>query len=259
MRRNISDLRGIITGASSGIGRAIALQLLKQGARLAVVARRRELLEELAREDGIAPEQVLVIPGDVTLLATRDAAFESVIKAWGGLDLLINNAGVGAIGRFADASPARMQRVLEVNFYAVAEWTRGAIPLLCQGRTPLVVNVGSILGHRGLPFASEYCASKFALRGLSESIRPELAKLGIDLLLVSPGSTETEFFDHVLEKGEYPFADQKGVPAAAVALATARAIERGNKEIIPSWPGRAVVYLNRFCPWLVDWYLRRFG
>ena len=89
---------------------------------------------------------------------------------------------------------------MEVNFFALVEMTRLALPLLKQGVNPIVVNVSSILGHRGVPHSSEYSASKFAVQGFSESIRAEFARLGIDVLVVSPGTTETEFFDRVIEQ-----------------------------------------------------------
>ena len=96
------------------------------------------------------------------------------MACYGGLDLLVNNAGIGAQGRFAEADPARLRQIMEVNFFAPAEMTRAALPLLKQGRRPMIVNIGSILGHRGIPGTSEYCASKFAVQGFSESLRAEL-------------------------------------------------------------------------------------
>src|SRR5581483_9150141 len=126
---------------------------------------------------------------------TRLAALAAAQRQFGGLDILVNNAGVSAWGPFDQAGEDRLRRIREVNFFALAEMTREALPLVKAGRQPLVVNIASILGHRGIPLQAEYCASKFAVRGLSESLRPELARTGIDLLLVSPGTTDTEFFD----------------------------------------------------------------
>jgi NAD(P)-dependent dehydrogenase (short-subunit alcohol dehydrogenase family) len=106
----------------------------------------------------------------------------------------------------------------EVNFFAAAELIRESLPILSRGNHPIVVNIGSILGHRATPRNSEYCASKFALRGLTESLRPELAHLGIDLLLVSPGTTESEFYSHVINAQEKPpWPEQKAAPAVAPA------------------------------------------
>jgi short-subunit dehydrogenase len=149
---------------------------------------------------------------------------------------------------------------MEVNFFAAAELIRAATPLLAQGRTPMVVNIGSVLGHRGIPHTSEYCASKFALHGLSESIRPELARLGIDVLVVAPGSTKTELADHLIDKqGERPWKELEGVPAAQVARRAVRAIERGSHEIFPTWSAWWLAVANGICPRIVDKALKRYG
>ena len=122
------------------------------------------------------------------------------------------------------------------------------------------MNIGSILGHRGLPLNSEYSASKFALRGWSEALRAELAGEGVDVLLVSPGTIETEFFDHLVAKrADLPWGKAKGIPAAAVAEQTVRALERGGREIFPNWRGRALVLANRLAPGMVDRVMARLG
>ena len=258
-KRSIQGSRGIVTGASSGIGRAMAAELARRGANLVLVARRREKLEELAAELRGSPGRIEIVVGDVTQPALREQAVEWAQASFGGLDLLVNNAGIGALGRFEDARPDRLRRIMEVNFFAAAEMIRAALPLLKLGKRPIVVNVGSVLGHRAIPHVSEYCASKFALRGLSESLRAEFARLGIDLLLVSPGTTETDFFDNAIERGDYPWPQQRGVPAALVARRTVRAIERGRHEILVNPRGKLLVWLNRLFPSLVDRFLARYG
>jgi short-subunit dehydrogenase len=258
-RRSIAGMRGILTGASSGIGAALARELVGRGARLVLVARRHDALGELARGLQGGPGEVEVVAGDITDPAVRQNAVDAAERRWGGLDLLINNAGVGGLGRFTQSSPERLRQIMEVNFFAAAELVRAALPLLERGRAPIVVNVGSILGHRGIPRSSEYCASKFALRGWSESLRAELAPWGIDLLLVSPGTTRTEFFDHALAREGVPWANQVGVTPEFVARRTVRAMELGRHEVIVNWRGGALVWLNRFFPRLVDRILARFG
>ena len=138
--------------------------------------------------------------------------------------------------------------------------TRQALPLVSRGERPLVINISSILGHRGIPYQVEYCASKFAVRGFSEALRPELKRLGIDLLVVSPGTTDSEFFEHLLENsGEMPWGRQPGVSADYVAKRVVRAIGTRKHEIIPSTRGTLLVWLNRLCPRLVDAWLSRYG
>ena len=165
----------------------------------------------------------------------------------------MNNAGVSAHGRFADADPDRLRPIMETNFFAAVELTRAALPLLKSGREPIVVNIGSVLGRRGCPHKSEYSASKFALTGFSEALRAELAPQGIDVLLVTAGPTDTEFFQHLLEEhGELPWGEGKPVSPERVARATVRAIELGRHEIVPSWRGWLMLTANRFFPRLVD-------
>ena len=256
-RRTVDGSRAIVTGASSGIGRALALLLAERGASVVAVARSREKLEQLAAES-TAGGRIAILPGDVTHLDTREAAVSMAVERFGGLDLLVNNAGIGTVGRFADASPERLRTIMEVNFFAAAEMIRLALPTLQSGRRPMIVNVASILGHRGIPRMSEYCASKFALRGFSQSLRAELYRLGIDLLVVSPGTTATSFFDHV-DQDSVPWPKERGVTPEHVARRTVQAIERGKHEILVNARGRLLVLASRLAPGLMDRLMARYG
>ena len=260
-KRQINGARAIVTGASSGIGKAIAEELARQGARLVLVARREARLRELCEQIQTKFDTDCVYTaGDIQDSAVRDAALQEAQHTLGGLDILVNNAGIGALGRFEQANSDRLRQIMEVNFFATAEMIRAALPLLKQGRRPIVVNVGSILGHRGIPLSSEYCASKFAVHGLSESLRAEFAPLGIDVLLVSPGTTETDFDTHRIEKlTETPWPEQRGVSPESVARATVRAIRLGRHEIIPNARGRLLCWANRVSPRLVDRFMARYG
>ena len=257
-RRTLAASRVAITGASSGIGRALAEALAAERARLVLNARREEKLRELADRLAAAGCQVELVLGDVTDPAVRQSIIDRAHSAFGGLDVLVNNAGIGALGRFDEADSERLRQIMEVNFFALVELTRLALPLLKAGRQPLVVNVASILGQRGIPLSSEYCASKFAVRGFSESIRAELTKNGVDVLVVSPGTTETEFFSSVIERrGPVPWAERRGQSPEAVARRTVRAMRHGRHEIIPNLQGRILCWLNRAAPRLVDAIMAR--
>ncbi len=228
-----------------------------------MVARNREKLQLLADEIGTlaVPEGSLeIVEGDVTLAETRQQAVQRAVDRWGGLDAVVNNAGIAAFGRFADGPPQRLRQIMEVNFFATAEMIRQALPALREGQYPIVVNVVSILGHRGIPRMSEYCASKFALQGLSQSLRVELAREGIDLLVVSPGTTQTEFYEHVVDgRGEAPWSSGYSVTPAEVARATIKAMRRGRREIFPNVMGHLLVWAHRLAPRLVDRFLRRYA
>ena len=277
-RRTILERRTLLTGASSGIGRALAIELARRGARLVLVARRERLLRELAAEidalqtrsggedradlgddQSISGDRVRLIIGDITDPAIRQRAVDCAAQSFGGLDLVVNNAGAGSRGRFEESTSERLRAVMELDFFAVAELIRLALPHLIVGYQPMIVNIGSVLGHRAIPFASEYCAAKFALRGLSESLRAELSRLRIDMLVVSPGATSTEFSHNLIGAGAYPWREASSVTAEAVARATARAIERGKSEIFVNWRGRLLVWVNRIAPRLVDRVMARFG
>jgi short-subunit dehydrogenase len=202
---------------------------------------------------------VETLQADVRRYADMARVANATVSRFGGLDILVNNAGIGAMGLFEDASPDRLRRVMETNFFSLVEMTRLALPLLKQGNRPIIVNTSSILGHRGIPFSSEYCASKFAVQGFSESIRAEFTRLGIDVLVVSPGTTETEFFDSVIDSTAKPkWPEHKPVTAAEVARQTVRAIRAGRHEIIPNAWGRILCMLNRLSPRLVDRLMARY-
>lgn len=258
-RRTLEGCRTLLSGASSGIGRELALQLAAAGAKLVLTARRQTLLAELAENLRAAGRAVETVAGDIAQPGLRTAALAAARRNFGGLDLLIHCAGVSALGRFAEADPQRLRRIMEVNFFAPVELTREALPMLREGTRPMIASVGSILGHRGVPHSSEYCASKFALRGWTESLRAELAGSGIDVLLVSPGTTQTEFFSHLLAGEAPPWPRQRGVSAELVARRTLRAICRGKHEIVVNPRGKLLVWANRLCPRLVDRLMERYG
>jgi short-subunit dehydrogenase len=230
-RRSLAGARVLITGASRGIGLSLARELAAAGSRLLLHARDERLLASAAAElASLHPgrEAPLVLAGDITLPATRHALVAAVASHWGGLDVLVNNAGVGARGPFRNASPECLRQVMEVNFFAPVELIRALLPLLVAGRQPLIVNVGSILARRAIPRTSEYCASKFALHGFSEALRAELAPSGVDVLMVHPGTTETGFEQRLIEnRGDYRWRKHSGAPPHAVARATVRATAAG--------------------------------
>lgn len=259
-KRQLHDCRALLTGASSGIGRALAIELAKRGVDSVLVARRADRLGEVVSEVDKLGRRAIPIVGDITDAAIRRTAIDAAKNQLGGLDILINNAGVAAHGRFAEADPARVRPLMELNYFAPVELVRESIPLLRDGRQPVVVNVGSILGERGAPHKSEYSASKFALHGFSEAVRPELKKLGIDVLLVAPGPTASEHFNVLLEdKGDLPWGDPPRMPASEVARKIVRAIERGSTFAVIGWRSRIYLLLNRLAPRVIDRVLERYG
>jgi short-subunit dehydrogenase len=258
--KTLDGARALVTGASSGIGRELAIRLAERGARVALVARSADGIAETAGLVRRAGGEALELPGDVTSPADRTRSLDAACAAWEGLDLLVNNAGVSAHGRFHEAGADRLRTIFDVNVFAAAELTRQAIPALRVGRSSCVAFVGSILGWRGVPHNAEYCASKFALRGLAEAIRPELARLGVHVLHASPGTVDTGFFDHLVEtRGELPWGRRRGVTPQFVAERVAQGIERRRNEVTVGWQAAWFVRATRWAPWIVDRVMARYG
>ena len=258
--------RILLTGASSGIGRALALQLAEDGANLVLTARRESLLAEL-KEEILRRHKVNVfcVPGDITDAAVQKRCMETACENLGGLDALVNNAGVGATALIEATGDDLARRLMEVNYLAPLSLTRLAIPHLRssannrQAGTPMIVFLSSVVGFRGVPHYGAYGAAKFAIAGLSESLRAELLCDGIDVLLVSPGTTKTEFFDVLLESSSKPnVPNHNMVSSESVARKIVAAMKRRKKRIIPYFQGKILYYLNRISPGLTDrimsWY-----
>jgi short-subunit dehydrogenase len=258
MPRPIAGSRAIVTGASSGIGRAIALQLAREGADVVITARREDRLRALASEMEKLGRRAPFVAGDITSAEVRGRLISVAGSELGGLDILVNNAGIGALGPFGDADEARLRRVMEVNFFAPVELTRAALPLLRGSKQGVVANVGSVLGHVAVPDKSEYCASKFALHGWTDALREELSADGIDVLLVSPSTTATEFFDRAAaQPGRAVRQNPFQMTPEKVARRVVKAIRRGRREIILPLSGRGLVWSDRLLPGLVSWFLRK--
>lgn len=258
MKRDLSGSRVLITGASSGIGRSMAEQLAGKGARVAVSARSDDKLTELADALNARGGDVLPLAADVTLEGDRQRLLDRVVDVFGGLDVLVNNAGVASWGHFADSTEAILRQVMEVNFFAPAELIRRAIPILVEGRQPAVVNVGSMCGRRGMPAWPEYSASKHALSGLTEALRGELARFDIDILIVQPGLTRSDFSRHFLRNdGRMPIDFAAGMPPEKVAADIIRAIERNRTETVLGHDARWFLRFQRFFPRLLDRLIAR--
>jgi short-subunit dehydrogenase len=257
-RRQLAGLRILITGASQGIGRALALEAARRGMKVLAAARSLALLDELALDAKTAGGVLKTVQADVTSADHRRRMAEAAARHFGGLDVLVNNAGVGATGHFADAAPERMRQIFEVNFFGLTETTRVCLPLLRRGVTPAVVNISSIAAKRGLPARSEYSASKFAVQGFSEALRAELDKDGIDVLVVCPGLTQTNFSQNMIEqKALLKFDHLRGMTSEQAAAATLRSLERGRHDVTLTWQGRLLVLVSRFLPQLADLIARR--
>ncbi len=250
-----------ITGASAGIGRATALRLARDGASVAICARRRDRLETLAAEIDAAGGHALVVPGDVTRAADMDALVARTVEQFGRLDVILCNAGFGIAGSVDRTTPDQMRALLDTNYMGTFLAARAAMPVFRrQGRGHVIV-VSSIVGKRAVPYMGAYAATKFAQVGLAEAIRSECVGTGIHVSVVYPVSTETDFFDVMTrETGatvERAFGPRQ--PVETVADAIARAIARPVPEVYPHRLSRALVWLNAFAPGFTDRIVKRYG
>ena len=259
-KRQLTDKRAILTGASSGIGWHLAQTLAAKKVKLVITARRVERLLELQNLIVSAGGVCEIVAGDITEPKTRDQLIALATSKFGGLDVLINNAGIGAMGRFDEADPDRIRQVFEVNFFSAAELIRAAIPVLSEGNSPLIVNISSVLGHRAVPLKSEYSASKFAMHGFSDALRAELAEDGIHVQLISPSTIDSDFFDSAIEDNTGKSWKKPGaMPPQRVASIIARVMRTNRHEATLSIGGKSLVWLDRLLPSLADRIIAKYA
>ncbi len=261
MRRDVRGRIVLITGASRGIGRRVAERLARRGARLALTSRSVVELESLKAE--LAGTDVDVFPCDLTDPAARTKLVADVVTRFGGLDLLMNCAGVCSFGEFATSTEAINRQVLEINFFAPIELVRLCVPYLTKsaddGYPAAVLNLASLCGRCGIPSLSEHCASKHAFVGMTEAWRGEFARFGIDVLLVLPGLVRSDDLNrHLLRNEGRIYLDfENAQPPDEVADAVVQSLERNTREKAVGNVSWGVWMGKRVFPRAVRWFMRR--
>ena len=251
----------LITGASSGIGAALARELAREGAQLVLMARRGERLEALRAELAAAGAQAIIHVGDVTRRADLDAAVALAIDRYGSLDVAIANAGFGVVGPLEKLSVDDYRRQFETNVFAVLETCKACLPALSKSRGRLVL-IGSVAGYVSTPNASPYAMSKFAVRALALALRPELEPHGVTVTLISPGFVTSEIRQVDNRGGWHPKAKDPlpswlPMPADLAAKKIVSAVSRRRREAIITAHGKILVWLARFAPWVLRFAARR--
>ncbi len=221
----------VVTGASSGMGRLLALRFAREGARVALVARREAELQQLAGEIERSGGQALALPCDV---AERDQVFATALEAQhrlGAVDILVNNAGYGHHRRFLEWDLDDMERMMRVNFFGTLYWTKALLPQMVQRRCGWIVVMASVAGKLGVPEESAYAASKFAQVGLAEALAYEVEDAGVHVLTVCPGTIDTPFFDAEALARMPPVANRMMIEPEQVIDAIIDALAHGKYEI----------------------------
>jgi short-subunit dehydrogenase len=232
--RSVRGLHALVTGASSGIGRALALRLAREGARVSLVARRVDALEDVAREIRAAGGEAAVVPCDVAERAQIEAMARAAHEAFGPVDLLVNGAGYGRHCRFVDHDPDDVERMFRVNTLGSIHVTRALLPAMLERRRGWVVFVASVAGKIASPDESVYAATKFAIVGLASALGLEVEDAGVHVLTVCPGVIRTPFFDEEALARMPPTALRQMAEPEDLVEAVMRALARGRREL--TWP-----------------------
>ena len=245
----------IITGASSGIGKALAFEFSKRGAKLALGARRIDLLEQLREE--LQPAETLIQQTDVSRDEDCKVLVEKTIARFGRIDVLVNNAGISMRAIFEELELDVIRKLMDVNFWGTVYCTKFALPELLKTKGS-VVGVISIAGYVGLPGRTGYAASKFAVRGFLDTLRIENMKKGLHVLVAAPGFTASEVRQAALtadgsKQGETPRNEERMMSAEECAVHIVNAVEKRKRELILTFvEGKLSVFLGKFWPRLLD-------
>jgi short-subunit dehydrogenase len=250
----------VITGASSGIGLATARHLARDGFAVVLGARRADRLEEAVREIRAAGGRAEAVVIDVTREADVQAIVDRAVSAFGGLDVMVCNAGFGFYGTLEDTPPDVMRRMMDVNFIGSYLAARAALPIFRRQARGHLLFVSSIVGRRGIGFMSAYSATKAAQAGFAEGLRAEFAGTAIHVSAVFPVSTETEFHSTVERDYGYTFSRVGPKQSAEhVAAAIAGCIRRPRAEVYPHAGSRALAVINALAPGMADRLVEKYG
>lgn len=246
----------IITGATSGIGKACAEAFGAAGAKIVITGRRAEALQavsQMLRSMGI---DNLPIVADVSVESDHEKVVDQTLERFGKIDVLINNAGITMRATFEEVDLSVIRKVMDINFYGTVYATKYALPHLLKTRGS-IIGISSIAGYRGLPVRSGYSASKFAMQGFLEALRTELLHKGVHVMVACPGFTTSNIRSSALVKdgsvgGETVRDEEKMMSAEAVAQHILKATVRRKRDLILTHQGKLTVFLNKWLPGFMD-------
>ena len=254
MIRKIRGTTVVITGATSGIGRETALEFARSGANIVAAGRRKDRLLGLANQICAAGGQALAISTDISDQEQVTLLVEQTVERFGRLDTLVNNAGVGLAARFEAQSIEDFRRVMDVNFWGAVYASKAVLTQMRrQPAGGVIINISSIMGKRGVPYETAYCASKFALAGFSQALRTEVMSDKIDVSTIFPGAVETEIFQTSSNQTglEFPGYLPK-FPARGLARVIVQNARFPQPEVVMAMDAQAINLFNTLAPNLVD-------
>src|SRR5436190_18064503 len=250
----------IVTGGTDGIGKALVDALLSMNAKVATCGRDHDKLYRLQSEYPSAHLHTMV--ADVSSENDCRSFLKTTIKFFGGVDIIINNAGISMRALLKDTSVEVIKKVMEINFFGMVYCTKYALDSIIE-RKGTIVGVSSIAGYRVLPGRSGYSASKFAIRGWLESIKTELMDSGVHVMWVCPGFTTSNIRNAALNKdgesqGESPLDEDKMMTAEECAGHILKAVKNKRRTLVLTFQGKQTVFLNKFFPRIADWFVKNF-
>ncbi|MGE0588776.1 MAG: SDR family oxidoreductase [Cyclobacteriaceae bacterium] len=246
----------IITGGSSGIGKALALHFGSRGSHILITGRKKEDLDQAVSEIASKGIKVVGCQADVTVEEDNAKMVEMAIKEFGQIDILVNNAGISMRSLFQEVDLKVIHQVMNINFFGSVNATHAALPHILKTKGS-IVGISSIAGYRGLPGRTGYSASKFALNGFLEALRTELLKSGVHVLTACPGFTASNIRKRSLTRdgtsqGESPRAEEKMMTAEECAMHIYNATAKRKKTLVLTSQGKLTVFLNRWMSGAMD-------
>ena len=246
----------IITGGSSGIGRALAIAFGKAGCKIVVTGRDQSRLNEVAAELRNLNVDCLPVPGDVSREADVKQMIELTVNKYQRIDILINNAGISMRALFEDLDLNVIRKVMDINFWGTVYATKYALPYILESKGS-IIGISSVAGYRGLPGRTGYSASKFAMHGFLEALRTELLPKQVHVLLACPGFTASNIRNTALAadgstQGESPRDEGKMMTAEEVANRILQATIHRKRDLVLTFQGKLTVFLNKWLPGIAD-------
>ncbi len=244
----------LITGATSGIGKALAIDFLSKGAKVAICSRNADTLLSFSTE--INSNNLLTVQADVSNEEDCKKFIEKSMNAFHAIDILINNAGISMRAMFQEVDLSVLKQSMDINFWGTVYCTKYALPYILKSKGS-ILGISSIAGYKGLPCRTGYSSSKFAMQGFLESLRIELLKTGVNVMWVSPGFVSTNIRNTALNasgnaQSETPLNENKLMSAEKCASIILKGIEKRKRTIIMSTQGKLTVWINKFFPSFVD-------